>query len=120
MPGFPPAAPPPPGRFVRLRHPDSPAGTVTATFAAARATPEAGAHPLVTHLAAHAPERAARVADGLRQLLTREDEVLTWLEADPANPAAFSHDPLDAVHRALPDLPHGFFDHWRIPQGQEP
>ena len=113
MSGFPPAAPPPGQRFVRLRHPDSPAGAVTATFAASGTRPEAAAHPVVAELARHEPERAERVAHGLDHLLSREPEVLTWLEADPAHPALFAADPLAALRRALPDLPAGFFDDWR-------
>lgn len=127
MPGFPAEVPPPGQRFVRLRHPDSPGGAVTATFLAAppaanatatAATATAAAeHPLVTALAAREPDRAARVAEGLRGLREREDEVLTWLEAEPAHATAFAHDPLTAIHSALPDLPQDYFDGWTAAPG---
>jgi hypothetical protein len=59
------------------------------------------------------PGRAERIRTGMRQLIGRDDAVMRWLEADPANTALFATDPVTALRRALPDLPADFFDGWR-------
>ena len=50
---------------------------------------------------------------GLSRLVACDDAVMRWLEADPANARQFARDPVQALHRALPDLPDDFFDSWR-------
>lgn len=112
MSGFPAAVPPPEQRFVRLRNADSPSGAATTTFLAAAGDVDAEKHPLVLDLAQRDPARAARVAEGLKQLLGREHEVLTWLEADASHTALFAREPAAALRQALPDLPAGLFDGW--------
>jgi hypothetical protein len=101
-------------RFVRLRHADPVSGSATTTFMSgpAGARPDPATHGVLADLAVRDPQLAARVADRLQFLISRNDTVMAWLEADPANSALFASDPVAALRRALPDLGPGFFDGW--------
>ena len=109
---------PPGGRFVRLRNAEATRDHLTATFTAADDEPaELDSHGVVAAVAATDPQRAQRIAAGLRHLMASDDAVMSWLEADPANTAAFARDPEAALRQALPGLPDGFFDAWRPAAG---
>ena len=105
----------PQGRFVRLSVPAQPVrvhhfALTAAEPGAAPPTPDAhGALARITD-----PARAARVAAGVAQLIAREHEVLTWLEADPRHTMHFLADPAAALRQALGGLPPGFFDDWKV------
>lgn len=109
-------------RFVRMRHDDSRPVHATATFLGTEPQPPTGSSPgsspaadhgVIAAIAADDPERASRVQAGLRHLISRNDAVMSWLEADPDNTALFTRDPEAALRQALPDLPSDFFDGWR-------
>ncbi|NRQ36888.1 hypothetical protein HII36_34375 [Nonomuraea sp. NN258] len=107
-------------RFVRFRQPGTRAGAVvTLTFLSA---PDGGAPsgdpPYDDVLARLDPRRAERIRAAMRLLVERDDAVMSWLEADPANAALFAADPVAAVRRAQPDLPEDFFDGWSDGQRQ--
>lgn len=106
---------PPDRRFVRLRHAGQREGvTTTMTFLAADGNASAATdNGVLADIAARDPRRAELIRAGMRQLIGRDDAVMRWLEADPANTALFTTDPVTALHRALPDLPADFFDGWR-------
>ena len=101
-------------RFVQLRHLDPIPGSATTTFmsAPAGARPDAATHGILADLAVRDPQRAAQVQDRLQFLIARNDTVMAWLEADPANSALFAGNPVAALRRALPDLGPDFFDGW--------
>lgn len=106
-------------RFAQLRHADpmlggARLGGATTTFLSAPAgkRPDPATHGLLADLAARDPDRAIRVQDRLQHLIARNDAVMAWLEADPANAALFASDPVSALRRALPDLGPDFFDGW--------
>lgn len=107
---------PPDRRFVRLRHAGQQrAGvTTTMTFLSANGNASAAAGGgVLADIAARDPRRAELIRAGMRQLIGRDDTVMRWLEADPANTALFATDPVTALRHALPDLPADFFDGWR-------
>jgi hypothetical protein len=107
-------------RFAQLKHADPKLGEVTTTFLSAPASlaapagqaPRAAAHPALAGIAADDPQRAARIQAGMHQLIARNDTVMSWLGADPANAALFASDPVAGLREALPDLPPDFFDGW--------
>jgi hypothetical protein len=109
-----PVATSPARRFVQLRHADPIPGSATTTFmsAPAGARPDPATHGVLADLAMRDPRRAARVQDRLQFLISRNEAVMAWLEANPANSALFASDPVAALRRALPDLGPDFFDGW--------
>jgi hypothetical protein len=68
---------------------------------------------VLADIAKRDPRRAERICTGMQQLIGRNDAVMRWLEADPANTALFATDPIAALRRALPDLPEDFFNGWQ-------
>jgi hypothetical protein len=102
-------------RFTRLSHADPELAGVTITFlgAAPGTAPTPDNHGVLASVAATDPQRAARIEAGLTELIAQDDRMMTWLQADPANATLFTHDPVAAVHEALPGLPADIFDGWR-------
>jgi hypothetical protein len=105
----------PAGRFVRLSHAEAELAGVTTTFLAAAedSAPDAESNGILASVAATDPQRAARIQSGLSELIAHDEQVMSWLESDPANAAQFAHDPFAALHAALPELPADFFEGWR-------
>ncbi|MCO6010406.1 hypothetical protein NE236_36130 [Actinoallomurus purpureus] len=104
-------------RFVQLRRADAQLGGVTTTMtflpAAAGTTLGVTNDGVLADIAKRDPQRAERIRIGMQQLIGRNDAVMRWLEADPANTALFTTDPIAALRRALPDLPEDFFNGWQ-------
>jgi hypothetical protein len=100
-------------RFVRARHVRGPSSSTATTFLSATGDPpDLTCHGVLSSIAARDPEQAERIRTGLNHLITRDEEVMAWLEADPANTALFLHDPVAALRTALPDLDEDFFGRW--------
>jgi hypothetical protein len=87
--------------------------TMTFLSAAGENTSGMTGDGVLADIAERDPQRAERIRTGMRRLIGGDDAVMRWLEADPANTALFTTDPVTALRHALPDLPEDFFDGWR-------
>lgn len=94
-------------RFVRQRLATEDDRVATLTFLAPRTRDgmDSSQHPIVRHLTETDPGKAEAVAATLSHLLAVEGEMFDWLEADPANSAAFAADPISTLRREFPEIP---------------
>ena len=101
-------------RFVKLRHGAAEHQNATTTFLGVHTEPQPTVenHAVLNGIAQTDSDRASLIQQRMAELVSHNDTVMAWLEADPANVALFSQDPVAALRKVIPDLPDDFFKGW--------
>lgn len=67
-------------------------------------------HPLLAQAHRTDPQKAEDLTEGLRELISHEDDLFAWLAQSEEHAAQLAHDPVGALRTAMPRLAPDFLD----------